>query len=240
MRIYQIISLKLIIFSLMLVPFTFSIGIVYAETQYVSDQLIITMREGQGKQYKIIRMLKSGTPLEIIEESEEYLKVRIKSGSEGWVLKQFITGETPKPVIIAGLEKEIDRLSAMIETYKKDMESLQNELKTAKSDYNIKIRDLEQNVSSSRGTAEQTSRDLNNITKKYNALMKNSKDVVLLVEERDNLKASNSELQARTEQLNSENNELKKLQRIWWFGAGGGVFFVGWIVGKVSRQKRFY
>ena len=95
-------------------------------------------------------------------------------------------------------------------------------------------------MSSSRGTAEQTSRDLNKITKKYNALMKDSKDVVLLVEERDNLKASNSELQARTEQLNSENNELKKLQRIWWFGAGGGVFFVGWIVGKVSRQKRFY
>ena len=240
MRISQIISLKLIIFSFLLVPFTFSIEIVCAETRYVSDQLIITMREGQGKQYKIIKMLKSGTPLEIIEESEEYLKVRIKSGSEGWVLKQFITSETPKPDIIAGLEKEIDRLNTVIETYKKDMESLQNELKTAKSDYNIKIRDLEQNVSSSRGTAEQTSRDLNKITKKYNALMKDSKDVVLLVEERDNLKASNSELQARTEQLNSENNELKKLQGIWWFGAGGGVFFVGWIVGKVSRQKRFY
>ena len=240
MRISQIISLKLIIFSFLLVPFTFSVGIVCAETRYVSDQLIITMREGQGKQYKIIKMLKSGTPLEIIEESEEYLKVRIKSGSEGWVLKQFITSETPKPDIIAGLEKEIDRLNTKIEEYKRDMESLQNELKTAKSDYNIKIRDLEQNVSSSRGTAEQTSRDLNKITKKYNALMKDSKDVVLLVEERDNLKASNSELQARTEQLNSENNELKKLQGIWWFGAGGGVFFVGWIVGKVSRQKRFY
>ena len=107
MRIYQIISLKLIIFSLMLVPFTLSIGIVCAETRYVSDELIITMREGQGKQFKIIKMLKAGTPLEIIEEGEEYLKVRIKSGSEGWVLKQFITGETPKPVIIAGLEKEI-------------------------------------------------------------------------------------------------------------------------------------
>ena len=126
MRISQIISLKLIIFSFLLVPFTFSVGIVCAETRYVSDQLIITMREGQGKQYKIIKMLKSGTPLEIIEESEEYLKVRIKSGSEGWVLKQFITSETPKPDIIAGLEKEIDRLNTEIETYKKDMESLQN------------------------------------------------------------------------------------------------------------------
>ena len=240
MRISQIISLKLIIFSFLLVPFTFSVGIVCAETRYVSDQLIITMREGQGKQYKIIKMLKSGTPLEIIEESEEYLKVRIKSGSEGWVLKQFITSETPKPDIIAGLEKEIDRLNTKIEQYKKDKESLREELKTAQSDHNNKIRGLQQNVSESRGRAEQTSRDLQEITGKYNALLKDSKNVVLLVKERDNIKESNSELQTKTQQLQKENYELKQSQRIWWFVAGGGVFFVGWIVGKVSTQKRFY
>ena len=240
MRISQIISLKLIIFLLMLFPFTFSVGIVCAETQYVSDQLIITMREGQGKQYKIIKTLKAGTPLEIIEESEQYLKVRTKNDREGWVLKQYVTAETPKPEIIAGLEKEIDRLNTKIEEYKRDMESLLDELKSAKSDHNNKITDLQQNVSASREEAEQTSRNLKNITNKYNALLKDSKDVVLLVEERDNMKASNSELQTRTEQLQKENYDLKQAQRIWWFIAGGGVFFVGWIVGKISRQKRYY
>ena len=240
MKITQITSLKVIIFLLMLFPFTFSVGIVCAETQYVSDQLIITLREGQGKQFKIIKMLKSGTPLEIIEENEQYLKVRIKSGSEGWVLKQFITRETPKTDIIASLEKEIARLNTKIGEYKKDMESHLDELKTAKADHNNKIGDLQQNVSASRGKAEKTSRDLKKITNKYNALLKDSKDVVLLVEERDNMKASNSELQTRTEKLLAENSELKKLQRIWWFVAGGGVFIVGWIVGKPSRQKRFY
>ena len=240
MRIIQIIRLKLIIFLLMLFPFTVSVGIVCANTQYVSDQLIITMREGKGNEYKVIKMLKAGTPLEIIEESEHYLKVRTESGSEGWVLKQYVTEEIPKPEIIAGLEKKIDSLNTKIEQLKKDKASLLDELKTAKSDYNNKIRDLQQNVSASRGTAEQTSRDIKEITKKYNALLKDSKDVVLLVKERNNLKTSNSELHTKTEQLQKKNYELKQFQRIWWFVAGGGVFFVGWIVGKISRQKKFY
>jgi SH3 domain protein len=240
MRITQIIRFKLIIFLLMLFYFTVPVGIVCAKTQYVSDQLIITLREGEGNEYKIIKMLKTGTPLEIIEESELYLKVRTESGSEGWVLKQYVTEEIPKPEIIAGLEKKIDRLNIEIEQYKKDKESLQDELKTAKSDHNNKIRDLQQNVSASKGKAEQTSRDLKEVTEKYNALLKDSKDVVFLVKERDNIKTSNSELQTKTEQLQKENDELKQLQMIWWFVAGGGVFFVGWIIGKISRQKRFY
>ncbi|UCH81287.1 MAG: TIGR04211 family SH3 domain-containing protein [Nitrospiraceae bacterium] len=240
MRINRIIRFKEIIFSLMILPITVSIGIVCADTQYVSDQLIITLREGKGNEYKIIKTLKAGTPLEIIEESEHYLKVRTESGSEGWVLKQYITRETPKPVIIAGLEKEIARLNTKIEQYKKDKESLQDELKTARSDHNSKIRDLQQNASESQGKAEQTSRDLKDVSEKYNALLNSAKDVVLLVNERDNIKASNIELQTKTEQLQKENDELKHSQMIWWFGAGGGVFFVGWIVGKISRQKRFY
>ncbi len=238
MRITQFIRLKFIIFSLMLFPFTVPVGIVCAETQYVSDELMITLREGQGNEYKIIKMLKTGTPLEIIEESEQYLKVRIESGSEGWVLKQYVTGVTPKPEIIAGLERELDRLNTKIEQYKKDKESLKDDLKTANSDHNNKTRDLQQDVSASREKAEQTSSDLKKITKKYNALLKDAKDVVLLVKERDNIKASNSELHTKTEHLRKENDELRLSQRIWWFVAGGGVFFVGWIVGKISRQRK--
>ena len=240
MRNTQIIRLELIIFLLMLFTFTVSVGVVCAKTQYVTDTLVITMREGKGNEYKIIKTFKTGTPLEIIEESGHYLKARTESGIEGWVLKQYVTGETPKTVIIAGLEKKVDLLNTKVEQYNKDKESLQDELKAAKSDHNKEIRDLKQNVSASKGTAAQTARELKEITGKYNVLFKESKDVVNLVKERDSLKESNSGLQTNTEQLQKENDKLKRIQMIWWFVAGGGVFFIGWIVGKISRQKRFY
>ncbi len=240
MRITQIRSLKLIICLTMFFTLTVSAVIVYAKTVYVSDQLIITMREGKGNEYKIIESLKTGTPLEIIEESEQYLKVRTDSGSEGWVLNWYVNNKTPKPEVISGLEQKVARMNKIIDQYKTDTESLQNQLNASESDLSKKITDLKQNLSSSKGTAEQTSVELNKITKKYTALLKNSKDVVNLVKERDGLKTSSGELEAATKQLQEDNDKLKRTQMIWWFIAGGGVFFVGWIVGKVSRQKRFY
>ncbi|MBS1203084.1 MAG: hypothetical protein H6R22_1593 [Chromatiaceae bacterium] len=37
-----------------------------AETRYVTDQLDITLRAGESIRYKILRMLRSGTPLEVL------------------------------------------------------------------------------------------------------------------------------------------------------------------------------
>jgi SH3 domain protein len=224
----------------MLFSLTLSAVIVCAQTQYVSDELVITLREGQGSQYKIIKMLKTGTPLEIIEESDPYLKVRTEKGDEGWVLNQYITEETPKPQVIAGLKIKIDRLNTKIEQYEKNKESFQEELNITRSDSDKEIKGLRQNLSDSTRRAEQTARELKAITRKYNALLEDSKDVVQLVEERDSLKESNHSLKARTEQLQEENDKLNRMEMIWWFVAGGGVLFVGWIIGKVSRQKRFY
>ena len=146
-----------------------------AKTQYVSDELVINLREGKGNEYKIIKMLRNGTPLNILEEAEQYLKVRTEEGLEGWVLKQYITSETPKTAIIA----ERDRLSSLLGQCSGDKVSLQNELKTAK----------------------------------------------LSVTE--------------TESLRKEISRLERLQILWWFLAGGGVFLVGWITGRVSRKKRY-
>lgn len=171
--------LRSIAVSSLFFVFVSSALIADAKTQYVSDELVINLREGKGNEYKIIKMLRNGTPLNILEEAEQYLKVRTEEGLEGWVLKQYITSETPKTAIIAGLENERDRLNSSLGQCSGDKVSLQNELKTAK----------------------------------------------LSVTE--------------TESLRKENSRLKRLQILWWFLAGGGVFFVGWITGRVSRKKRY-
>src|SRR4030042_680111 len=124
--------LRSIAVSSLFFVFVFSAMIADAKTQYVSDELVIHLREGKGNEYKIIKMLRNGTPLNILEEAEQYLKVRTGEGLEGWVLKQYITSETPKTAIIAGLENERDRLNSSLGQCSGDKVSLQNELKTAK------------------------------------------------------------------------------------------------------------
>ncbi len=168
------ITVSSLVFVLML-----SALIANAKTQYVSDELVINLREGKGNEYKIIKMLKRDTPLKILEEGDQYLRVRTEEGLEGWVLKQFVTSETPKTAVIAGLKEERDRLNSLLGQCSGDKASLQSDLKTAKL-----------------GVSE-------------------------------------------AESLRKENSRLKRLQILWWFLAGAGVFFVGWITGKVSRKKRY-
>ena len=77
-----------------------------ADTRYVSDELIITLRQGKSIQFKIIKTLKTGTPLEVLEEDESYLKVRTTDGIEGYVLRQYITSDPPKTTRLEELERQ--------------------------------------------------------------------------------------------------------------------------------------
>jgi len=70
----------------------FLISSAVAETAYVSDELSINLRRGEGNSFKIRRALKSGEALEIISRNREsgYSKVVTKGGTEGYVLTRLL------------------------------------------------------------------------------------------------------------------------------------------------------
>ena len=61
-----------------------------AETRYVSDLLVVTVRSAKGNSYETLETLITGTPVEILEEDNTYVKVLTPKGSEGYILKQYI------------------------------------------------------------------------------------------------------------------------------------------------------
>lgn len=212
----------------------------HAETRYVTDELSITMRRGMGNDYKIIRNLDVGTPLEILEEQGKYLKVRAQDGTEGWVRTQYITSEVPSVIVVTRLEKEIKRLKTKVEKAEGERDSLRDELKSTRSSYENKVHGLKQDLSTTQEGETQASLQLNDLTERYNTLLDNSQNVVAVVDERDRLKNANDRLSKEVDLLQEENRGLKRMDKMWWFLAGGGVLFVGWLAGKVSRKKRHY
>ena len=91
---------------------------VSAETRYVSDVLVISVRDGQNKDAAVLGYIKTATPVDIIEEQGDYLKIKTKDGLEGWVLAKYIVSEKPKALIIDDMEKKIEQLTKDIETSK--------------------------------------------------------------------------------------------------------------------------
>ncbi len=225
----------IVLFVIVLSP-VFSI----ADTLYVSDQLVITVREGQGNEYKIIKTLKTGTPVEVIEESEDHMLVRTKDGKEGWVLKRYLTADTPKEEIIAGLQVQIESLKKKIKELESGRKSVQDQLAIARQDHATKQTELSASVEDKDSEIESLRKNLEDLTSKYNYFLEQSKDAVAAVKERDELAGEKAALVSERDILKRENDRLNERMMIYWFLAGAGVFFLGWMSGKLSRKKKRY
>jgi SH3 domain protein len=216
------------ILILLLILFVLPAGQAIAATQYVSDQLTITLRRGEGDQYKILKMLKSGTPVEVLQEGAAgHLFVRTPDGTEGWVQKQFLTTETPKPIVIARLEKERDRLREQVKQLESRQTEITTELENARTDRaggDAAFADLQKELDKVRG--------------EYDNLQTKAANVVELAAERDLLEARSTQLSVEVDQLREENESMLYTGVIKWFLAGGGVLLVGIILGKTSRKKK--
>jgi len=68
---------------------------VQAETLFVGDTLRVGIRPEPTKAVPSISVIKTGAAVEILERKNSYVKVRTKSGVEGWVKSAYLTSKTP-------------------------------------------------------------------------------------------------------------------------------------------------
>ncbi len=210
----------------------------YSETMYVSDQLVITLRRGKSSQHKILDTLKTGSKLEVLEKDETYAQVRTDKDEVGYVKVQYLTKETPKTIMISRLERERDNLKKKLASLK-DVESrMTAELKLIRQNHKDEIKALSGDKSSIDKVLLNTKSELEDVNLRFEALVEKSKNVVVISEDRDRLRKENIRLNSEMQLLSQENKKLMRSGMIQWFLAGGGVFFMGWIIGKISRKKR--
>ncbi len=196
-----------------------------AETKYVSDQLIITVRTGQGAQYQIIKTLKTGEHVEVLETTETgYTRVRTSDGTEGWVRSQYLIDE---PVAMEKLQKAMKQLNYARTELKKVREkytSLKQEHKTL-SQQLAALQNEKSKLDSQIG-------HLNEVAKKP----------ILLDKQNRELQQKNITLEKDLQRLNQENQALRDRSQREWFIAGALVLFggilLGLIIPKLRRRKR--
>ncbi|MBE9547251.1 MAG: TIGR04211 family SH3 domain-containing protein, partial [Proteobacteria bacterium] len=89
-----------------------------AKTMYITDVLWITLRTGPSNEHKVVGMLKSNEEVEVLEEQEDWTKVRLKNGKEGYALSRFLTSDVPKSLVISGLQRRVEKLKGEISSLK--------------------------------------------------------------------------------------------------------------------------
>lgn len=209
-----------------------------ADTRYVSDQLIITLRQGKSTKHRILTTLKSGTPLEVLEEGDSYFKVRTTDGVEGYVLRQYISSTPPIAKRVDELESRNRSLQNKIISLEKIRDNQAVQLKSLQEDYSLKFSEISSSTAELEENLEQALSNERLMTEKYDTLLAQAENVIEIAAERDRLQQNNIRLEGDVAALLTKNDNLADSRMIKWFLAGGGVFFFGWIIGRISRKKR--
>ena len=236
----QMVVRKTILVVLLIVTFivSSSINSVFADTRYVSDRLIISVRDGQNQNAAVLGYIETGAPLDILEEKEDLLRIRTEDGIEGWVRAQYIISEKPKILIIENLKNEITALKKEIETSKNEQDSASNTLSKTKKMYQEEIEELKEEVNINQKFAAKAKSDFIQLNKKHTNLLRHSKNTEGLIGEVEKLKKLNAELNTEAKSLRKDRKNPLKSNKIQSFIAGAGVLLFGFILGGSARKKK--
>ena len=198
-------------------------GTAFAETRYVSDTLEITMRSGKGTSYGITRMLRSGTPVEVLDVDQKtgYSHVRTKSGKEGWVLSRFLMKGRAARDRLAAAEKSL----AELELENRKMETTMAALEEEKSA-------LEKQLSTLDGQGRKVSQELAEIKR-------TASSALAIDSENKDLKGRVVSLERQLQTLQQENEGLKDRTARDWFMVGAAVVLLGIVVGLIIPRIRW-
>jgi len=214
---------KKIIISLLLIASPILMpGISAAQTtRYVSDELEITMRNGQGLEFGIRKMLKSGTELTVLENDPSgYSKVRTKDGVEGWVLSRYLNNNPSAREQLAAKEQRIANLELEVTSYKEELAQLSSQTSEA-DDQNMTLKE----------TAQRLSKELDD-------LRRTASNAVALENENRQLKERLQQIDHEIQSIVIENNTLKDNDAKNWFLIGAAVLFGGILIGLVMPSLR--
>lgn len=103
---------------------------VFSETiSYVSDELTIPMRSGATSQHRIIRFLKSGTPLKVFETNEDgsYSRVSAPDGKEGWVESSNLMNQRSARDRLVSANNRLNKSGETVKALKKTIAELKSE-----------------------------------------------------------------------------------------------------------------
>ncbi|MEJ2397737.1 MAG: TIGR04211 family SH3 domain-containing protein [Gammaproteobacteria bacterium] len=105
-------------------------------TQYVSDNLVITLRTGQGNQFQILKTLNSGAKLTVLQQTPTgYSEVRTSDGTEGWVRTQYLSNEPPAAMRLTKAESQLSKLKDELDKTQQALAALRKQKTQLDSQY---------------------------------------------------------------------------------------------------------
>ncbi len=200
-----------------------SINIAHAKTRYVTDIFQVTLRSGKSTQNEIVRMLPSGTALEVMESDKKtgYTRVRTPSGKEGWVLTRYLMDLPSARARLSRAETKLAQAEQQLSKIKQESNVLGKQQNTLESERK-KLSDQNRKLSRELARIKQIS---------ANAIQMSS--------ENQRLKKQMAENDREIQFLQQENASLQDRSSRDWFIVGALVVVASMIFGILLTRIRW-
>lgn len=196
---------------------------VLAEKNYASDQVEVLLRKGPSNQHAIVRVLKTGAVLDVLEydRNKGYTKVKTNGGTVGWVLARHLMAEPAARELLKTLSSQFAQEDDL-------PESADAQAGLIKTEYDALVQRavlLEENN-------QQLTADLAKIKEMAG-------NAVQLHEQNQQMQQLVAELRTKFSELEQENQVLNQRVEREWFYAGALVLFFGLFLGLVIPRIRW-
>lgn len=200
--------------ALLSLALTTALAVRAAPTAYVSDRLSAQVRSGKSTGHKILELVPSGTPLQVLRPDQDgYTQVRTPRGRDGWILSRLLMDQPSARSRMENLKRRLSQLETDNARLKEDLRSL-----------------------------NATKRELDARSHELTRIKKTAARSLTIEKENRRLKRDLDSKQQEVDALTQENGVLKDESRRDWFITGASValgsLFFGLIIPRLRWQKK--
>ena len=201
----------------------FSGNVNAAGQKYITDDFEVTMRSGTSTANSIVRVLKSGQAVTVLEEdlASQYSLVETDDGKKGYVLSRFLDE-------IPSARQRLEQLQQKSLKQNQSISSLNDEIKQLKSSLDDEQTDNE----SLKNTLLASENELAKVRTA-------SENTLSILEENERLQSNVAELREDKQNLSDENDSLKDSTRMDWFIRGAAVSLIAFLLGIIVTRIRW-
>lgn len=191
--------------------------------RYVTDSLRLDTRRGPSTSHRIVRMVPTGTRLEVLEEKDGWSRVRLSgdSAEDAWILTRFLRKDPPPRQALADARERLDSLEQEHGTMSEELEQSRASLQALNAERDSLAADL----GATQAELEQ--------------LKRTASSAVEMREENQSQKRQLDELGLAHKSLTREFQTLRASRERDWFVAGGGVLLAGMLLGFIIPKIRW-
>lgn len=197
-----------------------------AQTVWLSDVLFVNVRTGPSSEFRSLKAIKSGTRMEVLEESTDtnFIRVRTENGLEGWVPKRYTLAEPTGSILAANLQAEKDQLQQQFTALDQKYKALLAD----KGDVTGELESLRTNNAS--------------LTKELNRIKAISENAINLDSQYQELAEEHARTKSDFDVLVAENRSLKEYNDSQMLYIGGllivGGILLGVVLPRLTARRR--